>query len=130
MPLLDTRTTTGTVRYIAKCGAKGCRSISSALVNVTTTTQTYGLPTGGGFRDMRSHRFEIAEGDWTVKGWDAGRRQVLVPPDPCGHGRMKAQPVKGRTNDGVRCDARCQNARRHDCECSCGGDNHGGGWAA
>ena len=24
-----------------------------------------------------------------------------------------------------KCDARCMNARGHDCECSCGGANHG-----
>jgi len=24
-----------------------------------------------------------------------------------------------------RCDARCMNARGHNCECSCGGANHG-----
>jgi hypothetical protein len=24
-----------------------------------------------------------------------------------------------------KCDARCQNAKGHDCECSCGGANHG-----
>lgn len=26
-----------------------------------------------------------------------------------------------------RCDARCENARGHVCECACGGINHGGG---
>jgi len=29
-----------------------------------------------------------------------------------------------------KCDARCTNARGHSCECSCGGKNHGQGWAA
>jgi hypothetical protein len=28
------------------------------------------------------------------------------------------------------CDGRCVNARRGDCECSCGGENHGKAWAA
>lgn len=26
-----------------------------------------------------------------------------------------------------KCDARCQNARGHKCECACGGHNHGKG---
>jgi len=26
-----------------------------------------------------------------------------------------------------KCDARCVNATGHDCECSCGGENHGRG---
>lgn len=29
-----------------------------------------------------------------------------------------------------RCDARCEGARGHNCECSCGGRNHGKGFAA
>lgn len=28
-----------------------------------------------------------------------------------------------------RCDARCEDARGHDCECACGGVNHGKGAA-
>lgn len=26
-----------------------------------------------------------------------------------------------------KCDARCRNAKGHNCECSCGGKNHGAG---
>lgn len=29
-----------------------------------------------------------------------------------------------------KCDARCTHARGGNCECSCGGANHGKGWAA
>ena len=27
-----------------------------------------------------------------------------------------------------KCDARCRNAKGHDCECSCGGEFHGAGY--
>lgn len=37
--------------------------------------------------------------------------------------------VKGRHNPDVRCDGRCTHARGGDCECSCGGENHGKAWA-
>lgn len=37
--------------------------------------------------------------------------------------------VKGISNPAVRCDARCTHARGHNCECSCGGENHGKAWA-
>lgn len=37
------------------------------------------------------------------------------------------QPVVGRMNETVRCDARCTSATGHKCECSCGGKNHGSG---
>lgn len=123
MPLLDTRTTTGAVRYTAKCAVKGCRSISSALVDVTTTTHTYGLPTGGGHRPVRRHRYEVVEGAWTVGTLLHGK--ALIPADPCGHGRMVAKAVHGRRSDAVKCDRRCTGARGHDCECSCGGAQHG-----
>jgi len=31
--------------------------------------------------------------------------------------------------EGHKCDARCMNARGHNCECSCGGVNHGKNFA-
>ncbi len=30
----------------------------------------------------------------------------------------------------IPCDARCTGARGHNCECSCGGENHGKDWAS
>lgn len=33
--------------------------------------------------------------------------------------------VRGRTNPVIMCDARCEGATGHTCECSCGGKNHG-----
>lgn len=44
------------------------------------------------------------------------------------HRNLRWTTVQGRQNDEVRCDARCMNARRSSCECSCGGANHGGRW--
>jgi hypothetical protein len=37
---------------------------------------------------------------------------------------------EARTNDRKKCDARCTGATGPACSCSCGGRNHGGGWAA
>ena len=42
---------------------------------------------------------------------------------PCGRDRKGAQ-VKGVRTDHV-CDARCQGATGSNCECACGGENHG-----
>jgi hypothetical protein len=33
--------------------------------------------------------------------------------------------LKGHKNAAVPCDARCTGARGHNCECQCGGKNHG-----
>lgn len=56
------------------------------------------------------------------------RAGVLVSHDCGGRSRAVVVPeVRGTVNPGVRCDARCQGATGPDCECSCGGRNHGRG---
>lgn len=39
----------------------------------------------------------------------------------------KVEQVFGRRSEGKKCDARCLNAKRSSCECSCAGKHHGGG---
>ncbi len=43
---------------------------------------------------------------------------------------MKYGKLEGHVNPSQKCDARCTSARGHSCECQCGGENHGAGWAA
>lgn len=45
----------------------------------------------------------------------------------CGHHTQGIQRIQGVTTDHT-CDARCTSARGHQCECSCGGANHGRDW--
>jgi hypothetical protein len=40
---------------------------------------------------------------------------------------IKCERVSGRKSEGKKCDARCLNAKRSSCECSCSGANHGAG---
>lgn len=42
----------------------------------------------------------------------------------CGSNRVKQNVITGKIND-TPCDGRCTSARGHNCECSCGGANHG-----
>ncbi len=44
----------------------------------------------------------------------------------CGRRRL-AQSVIGKYNAGKKCDGRCLAATGHQCECACGGKNHGAG---
>lgn len=37
--------------------------------------------------------------------------------------------IKGIVNVDKTCDGRCMNATGPNCECSCGGENHGGSWS-
>lgn len=50
-----------------------------------------------------------------------------VQPVPCCGRPMAWNFLKATMNQAVRCDARCVNAKGHNCECSCGGENHAGG---
>jgi len=43
---------------------------------------------------------------------------------------LRFDRVTGHVNNAVPCDGRCYNARGHNCECQCGGKNHGAGNAA
>lgn len=127
MPLLDKRTDSRRVRFLARCTAAHCSSVTSALVDVTTTTALYGLPTGGGHQRQTRHSYELVEDGtgWKVVGpFD----NYLEPTDPCGHAAMSVVPVRGRTTE-TACNERCEDARRPDCECSCGGLNHGSSWS-
>lgn len=42
---------------------------------------------------------------------------------------MQWHRLEAAHNPEVKCDARCTGARGHQCECSCGGKNHGADWA-
>lgn len=47
----------------------------------------------------------------------------------CGAARV-ALPVVGKLNPSKKCSDKCQAATGHDCECACGGKNHGAAHAA
>lgn len=42
---------------------------------------------------------------------------------------MTLMPVKGIVVEDKTCDARCRNATGPNCECPCGGEQHGASWA-
>lgn len=46
----------------------------------------------------------------------------------CG-AKRKAEPVRGRYVAEKKCSSKCLASIGHDCECSCGGKNHGAGAA-
>jgi hypothetical protein len=50
----------------------------------------------------------------------AGKRDPLGNPR-----RVLLAPVLGRYNASKKCDGRCTSATGHNCECQCGGRNHG-----
>jgi hypothetical protein len=48
---------------------------------------------------------------------------------PNRHRFFAMKTVKGTYSKDHKCDSRCLNAKGHDCTCSCGGANHGRGYA-
>lgn len=91
-----------------KCGAKHSRLIVAEL-------QTW---TG---RDY-SRAFEAASGEILP----AARNGAYAAALDCACGaRPLLTPVRGSCNTKIKCDARCMGATGHDCECACGGRNHG-----
>lgn len=48
---------------------------------------------------------------------------------PNNHKVFKLVQIKGTYSKDHKCDSRCLNARGHECTCSCGGMNHGRGFA-
>lgn len=52
------------------------------------------------------------------------RAQQIAFTCPCGE-RVTLFPVAGTLVPDHKCDARCEHATGHNCECACGGKNHG-----
>ena len=62
----------------------------------------------------------------TGRRYDSRRMQVAA--DASGRVRPVTRSIEfKKTRTPKRCDARCLYARGHDCECACGGVNHGRG---
>lgn len=101
-------TTQKTFRYIARTSHDGCRVALSAV-----------LPLPG-----NAHGFAAPEG-WTDR---MGCWQWNGSCSSCGRAvRLTAKMVLGKVNHRVPCNAKCTEAVGHQCECSCGGRNHGAG---
>jgi hypothetical protein len=58
--------------------------------------------------------------------WDNG---VIRYPHKCEtHVRITLRPVQGKYSAEHVCNSKCMASLGHDCECSCGGKNHGASW--
>ena len=97
-----TITATATVRMLTRC--RKCRTPRTEDVPAREATSFFFHVScqGGGFEPYRRCR-------------------------NCGAGLHRWNQLKSRYNSEVACNARCMGASGPSCECSCGGDNHGGG---
>lgn len=59
-------------------------------------------------------------------GWNGNRCSEHTPQgNPHANWPLNWHSIQGIVNAEHICDSRCTNARGHNCECACGGANHG-----
>lgn len=105
---MDTNTTPP---RLGRCKEKGCKhalfvSDEALIVNVDGFNEVKG--------DGRAYR--------------VGNNGVFAR-CPDRHKFFPLKQIKGTYSKDHKCDARCMNAKGHECTCSCGGANHGRGYA-
>jgi hypothetical protein len=138
---------TTTVHLIGKCPVKGCRSrVQFTLTECRIVSVTYGkytelflapAPGHEGYARMITPFVQGSAQGLTTPSrearrghpYDTARVATLAA-----HGLVCTEhdrfhtvtPIKGIVNVDKTCDGRCMNATGPNCECSCGGENHGG----
>jgi hypothetical protein len=125
-------------RFIAKkCPA--CSTVTSVLVTPELSSRFDGS-VAAGETDLRAIGKVIGS---AVRVWcfrdehgralysDLPERQLHELWVPCrGCGRLRtAKIVRGVYNPNKKCNAKCIFAMGHNCECACGGKNHGKGFS-
>lgn len=98
------------MNYLGRCKKKGCDYALFA-----TSEQINDAPN---FAGVKSGQAPVRVGNNGVFGRCNG-----------GHKFFPLKPVEGTYSDKHQCDSRCLNAKGNDCTCSCGGANHGRGYA-
>jgi len=107
---------TGTVRGMFKCRA--CKAVSRIDFERTRTRVKVGF------------QVRFYDPKWTRDGvpiQDGICGDMPVVRCACG-GWAYGRPIVARVSE-HKCDARCTSAKGHNCECSCGGENHGSDWS-
>lgn len=100
-------------RYHGKC--KGCkRPVTRLLRERVALGQRDGRPW------VKRNAVDLA---------DLNADATLVSCPDCGRG-VRLSRLNGKLNADHACDARCTGAKGSNCECACGGANHGSAWAA
>lgn len=100
-------------RYHGKC--RGCKRTVTALLRERVDL---------GYDSRR--RCDVVKRN-AVDLADLSGDATLVECPGCGKG-VRVARMKGVYNPDHLCDARCTNAKGSNCECSCGGANHGAAW--
>jgi hypothetical protein len=121
-----------TVRFILSC--KRCKTAFRADYTPMTSQGQWGRTFITGYsRPAREGELADRSGLRFLNDTYAviNRETVYLPGDctcpTCGHSRKAAQVI-GHYSPDHMCDSRCVNATGPNCDCQCGGANHGAAW--
>jgi len=118
----ETYTPTGTTLYIGTC--KQCKTCVRFESQQSAKLRTERHISGN------IHVVATYERACTIPGarYDTVLKAWLVTCPTCGpdvYWRIACKSLKKTYNAAVKCTSKCTNAKRGDCECSCGGEHHG-----
>lgn len=107
-------------RYNTK-PCRDCKTVTSKLLSKGMSREEHYFPNIGRVRvpvwfDESGAKFF---GSYT------GLEVPTVKCRQCARTGLYARPVNGKFRADKKCDGRCTSARGHNCECACGGKNHG-----
>lgn len=101
-----------TLTYIGKCPRKGCQCVLRVTIPAVPVKRTVGR---GIYRREVVELQAVEHPCYGMSQCREHRRYVIW------------ERIEGKVSEHV-CDARCTSAKGHNCECSCGGANHGKDW--
>lgn len=114
--MTETQTTATPKAHTGRCPVKGCRYARQVLVARSGVERTR---SGRTIPVVTRSDFARA----TIIDPSAAVVQYVSCPE---HGRrLDWTAINGRYAQDAKCDARCTGAIGHECECECGGTNHG-----
>lgn len=76
------------------------------------------------------HLESCARAQARIDRWYPGEKRARADLRSIADSYFTWREIIGTFKPGIKCDARCQGAIGHDCECSCNGRNHGIGISA
>lgn len=108
--------------YIGRCWRKGCATVVRITIPMVGIERK--LTSGHG---IYRHEYKAIEWRSNDTSWNGPYDSGIC----CTHHRvsLRWKLINGVVSDKHVCDARCINAIGPNCECSCGGKNHGAGYS-
>lgn len=114
-----TATTTDTFRAIFTC--RNCKRVWALDYRIEGYDR-YNLPYGS--RELKQGEQAVREDAYSGRTYQIDMMGALRCPD-CRCNLPKGGRVEGHYREDVKCGPRCLNAKGGDCDCQCGGKNHG-----